>query len=125
MKTSCVLWRGAVSNGYGKYHTHLAHRLAYVEAHGPVPVGWVVHHQCREKLCVNPDHLVAMTRTQHQKVHASEVAAYQGKFNAAKTHCPQGHAYTEDNTYLYRNMRMCKACRREVQRRPGREHLII
>lgn len=28
-----------------------------------------------------------------------------------KTHCPQGHPYSEENTYWYGNSRQCKTCR--------------
>lgn len=33
-----------------------------------------------------------------------------GHRNLAKTHCPQGHEYTVENTYVSRNKRHCKAC---------------
>ena len=37
------------------------------------------------------------------------------------THCPQGHAYSPENTYRYKNMRQCKICRSEHERaRPPR-----
>lgn len=39
-------------------------------------------------------------------------------FNSAKTHCPQGHPYDEENTYRARDgSRMCKKCQRESTRR--------
>lgn len=38
--------------------------------------------------------------------------------NADKTHCPNGHEYTPDNTYRDKiNRRSCNACRRDRQRR--------
>lgn len=30
--------------------------------------------------------------------------------NAKKTHCPQGHEYTPENTYVYGTKRVCKTC---------------
>ncbi len=37
--------------------------------------------------------------------------------NAAKTHCPQGHEYTVENTYRYRNnWRYCRTCKLERER---------
>jgi hypothetical protein len=44
-----------------------------------------------------------------------------------KTHCPQGHEYSEKNTYFYRGARYCRTClskkleaRRKKQRRKKR-----
>lgn len=33
-----------------------------------------------------------------------------------RTHCPQGHAYDEANTYHYNGQRHCRACNRDRQR---------
>lgn len=33
-----------------------------------------------------------------------------------KTHCPQGHAYSEENTYLNNGSKQCKTCRRDRMR---------
>lgn len=41
----------------------------------------------------------------------------QGAYNAAKTHCPYGHEYTEENTIIGKNgARTCKACYKESHR---------
>lgn len=38
--------------------------------------------------------------------------------NAVKTHCPQGHPYSDENTYVYpTGNRRCRVCKREAQRR--------
>lgn len=42
---------------------------------------------------------------------AKAVAASQAKKRTI-THCPHGHEYTEENTYTWKNMRSCKACKR-------------
>lgn len=46
----------------------------------------------------------------------------QGWKNAAKTHCPKGHEYTEENTYRWKKTngtkcRVCKECERLRRRR--------
>jgi hypothetical protein len=40
-----------------------------------------------------------------------------GAHNAAKTHCPHGHAYDEKNTYVHNGQRFCRACNRSRTRR--------
>jgi hypothetical protein len=37
--------------------------------------------------------------------------------NFLKTHCPQGHPYSEENTYVHAGSRRCRQCQREVNRR--------
>jgi predicted RNA-binding Zn-ribbon protein involved in translation (DUF1610 family) len=37
------------------------HRWVYEQVHGPIPDGWVVDHLCRQKRCVNIEHLEAVT----------------------------------------------------------------
>jgi hypothetical protein len=37
--------------------------------------------------------------------------------NAAKTHCPEGHEYNEENTYITKKgKRNCRTCNRERNR---------
>lgn len=66
---TCWNWTGTTSNGYGQYWLdgkgHRAHRLSYAYAHGPIPEGMQIDHQCHNKLCVNPDHLRVVTGKQN------------------------------------------------------------
>ena len=61
----CWEWTGSVSRGYGKVKvngtTHTAHRAVYEAMIGPVPKELQVDHLCRNRLCVNPDHLEPVT----------------------------------------------------------------
>jgi hypothetical protein len=42
-----------------------AHRFAYLEFVGPIPDGLVLDHLCRNKKCVNPDHLEPVTNAEN------------------------------------------------------------
>jgi hypothetical protein len=58
----CWLWTaGCIPSGYGSFHlrgrTCYPHRIAWVEANGPVPDGLEVMHSCDVRHCVNPGHL--------------------------------------------------------------------
>ena len=43
------------------------------------------------------------------------------KYKTTITHCPQGHEYTEENTYFNGHSRNCKTCRRERKQRSRKE----
>jgi hypothetical protein len=49
--------------------TRLAHRYYYERANGPIPGGLELHHVCGNHACVNPAHLVAMSKTEHAHFH--------------------------------------------------------
>ena len=95
--------------GYIRYtrngKTDYGHRWAYIDAHGSIPEGLQIDHLCRNRACINVDHLEAVT----QFVNKSRGEA--GKHNKDKTHCPHGHEYTEENTWRnHRGWRWCRAC---------------
>lgn len=49
-----------------------------------------------------------------------------GAVNRAKTHCPYGHPYDEENTYRPPSGgRFCRACGREAQRRWRQRNLAV
>lgn len=116
----CIEWIASRNNnGYGTFATGngystLAHRWSYEYHVGPIPVGKVLDHLCRNRACVNPEHLEPVS-TQENLLRAVGM----GQANTAKTHCPAGHPYSGENLYLApsRLNRMCRACRREKARK--------
>ena len=60
----CWRWTGSVfpSSGYGRYYGKPAHRLIYERILGEIPEGLVLDHLCRNRWCVNPAHLEAVTQ---------------------------------------------------------------
>ena len=77
--TPCLIWMGGkFATGYGCASTDtpgvqdLAHRVAWERHHGmPVPTGFVIHHRCEQRDCVNPEHLQALTHSEHNRTHHS------------------------------------------------------
>lgn len=119
----CIVWIGGKTlGGYGVFAdkaTHeqntkaMAHRWSYEHHVGPIPEGLDLDHLCRNRACVNPEHLEPVTR----EVNIRRAAAL-------RTHCPAGHLYDESNTYIRPGTvhRKCRTCMRERDRaRRGRK----
>ena len=105
----CWIWQRHIFDGYGRDGGRHAHREVYQELCGEIPDGHELHHLCGNTSCVNPSHLLPVTRQEH---------ARRGGM-AARTHCIHGHPYDEENTYVYPSTghRRCRQCHREEARR--------
>jgi hypothetical protein len=85
-----------------------AHVWAFERAYGPVPAGLVIDHLCRNRSCVNPGHLEAVTH----KVNILRGVSWAAQ-NAQKTHCKNGHLLVEENLIpRSRGGRDCRICAR-------------
>lgn len=61
----CWKWIGAKSGHlqpYGMFKRKYAHRFSYEKAKGKIPSHLQIDHLCRNRICVNPDHLEAVTQ---------------------------------------------------------------
>ena len=115
--TGCWLWQGycakdgyAMSHitvGLGTYLIRKAHVVMWwlVKQH-PVPNGLELDHLCRNRKCVNPDHMEPVTGCVNTLRGTSPVA-----INAAKTHCKRGHPLEGANLLIQHGTRQCSACR--------------
>lgn len=85
------------------------HRAAYEIAVGSIPESLTLDHLCRIRSCWRPAHLEPVTLAENIRRGMSPTA-----INARKTHCPRGHAFTPENTYITRKRgnRACRICTR-------------
>lgn len=113
----CLIWNSAkVHDGYGLFFvngkTVRAHRYAYEVAVGAIPKEKILDHTCRNRACVNTDHLEPVT-IRENTLRGNGITAK----NARKTHCHRGHLLSGDNLYFKNGSRYCKECKRVMKRK--------
>lgn len=73
----CLIWQGPHSGdgrggGYGRFsfdgNTCSVHRTVYGIVYGPIPPKKQIDHDCNNRLCCNPSHLVCMTHKKNQRL---------------------------------------------------------
>lgn len=122
--TGCWEWQRSINrDGYGHVwkegRCRLAHRVYYEELVGPVPEGLTLDHLCRNRACVNPDHLEPVTqaenirrgrvatvpratrdfiRNQRGKTTQTELAAQLGISQTAVSKIQRGASWADEHT---------------------------
>jgi hypothetical protein len=134
----CWEWTGTKAvQGYGVTTVGRtqwkAHRLIYEALGGPIPEGMTIDHLCRNKICVNPDHLDVVSAVENvmrgyspQAKHARKVYCQRGHRLPTSRHCQtcanerhrQYRAEGKDKTVRKRDCDCingrCRSCREEA-----------
>lgn len=110
----CWEWTAGKShNGYGLFwldgQMRYAHRVTYESIVGPIPDGLDLDHLCRNRACVNPDHLEPVTRSENLR-RGDGVVGRQMR----RATCIRGHEFKHVDSL---GRRVCRICANENRRR--------
>jgi hypothetical protein len=113
-KPYCEWTRAKSKAGYGQKKLAgklwYVHRLEWTNTYGEIPSGICVLHRCDNPACYEITHLFLGTHLENMRDMAEK-----GRSNQArKTHCPQGHPYSVENTYNrpIKPNRKCRECQK-------------
>lgn len=108
----CLLFTGYIRNdGYGMIRLGkkcvFVHRFVYACVRGVIKNGLMIDHLCRNRSCVNPQHLELVTNKENILRGVGPTA-----INSRKTTCKRGHGLIGDNVVITsEGNRRCKVCR--------------
>lgn len=120
LNTPCWIWQGRV-NAYGyailsptrysRSNSTIAHRHIWEELNGLVPEKHDLDHLCRNRACVNPEHLEPVTRLENILRGALVALRKNPDF------CKNGHPWTTENRIKSGNGTACRLCHKEAKQR--------
>jgi len=122
----CWIWTAFINQyGYGRFRIggkkFQAHRVSYAIAHNGLYARLVVDHLCRDKACVNPEHLELVT-VRENTIRGDTPKIMKERFSKMVS-CRRGHKYNKANTYYYKRhtnngntyiIRLCKKCKYKI-----------
>ncbi len=117
--TGCWQWVGVKNrHGYGRFwykgRKIQAHCFSYEFFKGVIPRPLEPDHTCRNRACVNPDHLELVTRSTNNK---------RGLLGILHAYCKRGHLMDEANTYIDpKGRRNCRACHSLISNTYNKKH---
>lgn len=132
----CWEWlAGKTDGGYGQFSYYketgkksvmVAHRWLWLKLVGPIPEKHDLDHLCRNRSCVNPDHLEPVSRSENLIRGVGGLKLYQWHLSEGTWDtCGRGHSLKDpDNVYRSpQGKGMCRKCikLRTTQRRTERE----
>lgn len=112
----CWIWRGTLTDlGYSSFAIlegdYLGHRLSYELVKGKISEGLTLDHLCRNRACVNPDHLEPVSLKENVNRGNSPWG-----INSRKVFCSRGHRLSGNNLVMtkagYRDCRECRKIRK-------------
>lgn len=111
---NCFVWQGYLDkDGYGSFYfkqkLRRAHRVSYYLNFGDIPKDMVIDHICKNRACVNIEHLRCISRKQNTLENSRSV----GSINKMKEFCKNGHKFDKK----YGKQRYCSICSNEKSKR--------
>ena len=118
-REGCWEWRGCrYPRGYGVAviggKQQASHRWAWIFTHGrPIPKGMQINHRCDNTSCARPTHLYLGTQAENMRDRHERGGRWNNgtrRNGRRRTHCPQGHDYSENAVNHSDGTRHCRIC---------------
>lgn len=123
-KSGCWNWTAGLGNGYSSFwidgETRNGHRVIYEAFISPLGTEIHLDHLCRNRRCVNVEHLEPVTLSENVLRGVGVTAE-----NSRKENCPRGHAYDVNYSDGRRGCRQCNCDRQRKYRTKKMEEINV